>query len=384
MSSSFTLGLVWASSNTQVHQTSANLYPCATLSPVEGISEGHPQKALRHQYGLLTFAFKTCADQILTTVLLIPIVKMASDNASSSKPLAEWQSIVEKDVLTLNQFMLLRTHKDDEESRKQMAPWFRAVADSVSDIERIARNLSRYVAEEEAKLKQLERLEQSIDFQTQRFAMMKAQMPGEVLDCLGLHGKPDAAREDTKKENDQAKLNKQKEPDVQRKPSKPAAAAASSPKPKITRKQSRTGSRKKGNAAPQTKKEAPPSAEVPVITSVSQEELDAAPQYVKGRLTIEKIDGVVNSLNSIVTSKYTLLARPYRDLNSAEITQWQDFRENECDETNGKDFLTDTEIKGFGNYRLDATAKSVINVLRHVGSLKEVRGKNRSRIFIIN
>lgn len=105
---------------------------------------------------------------------------------------------------------------------------------------------------------------------------------------------------------------------------------------------------------------------------------------MKGRLTVPKIEVVVASLNGVAKAKYGLLNRPYRELNSEEITTYQDFRESECAETKGKLFLTDGEIKGFGKVRMDATAKSVINILRHVGSLKEVRGKNKSRIFIIN
>lgn len=305
---------------------------------------------------------------------------MNSETPTNSKPLAEWQSIVDKDTLTLNQFMLLRTHKHDEESRKHMAPWFNTIAESLSEIQNTAGKLTRYVAEEELKLEQFERLEKSIAYQAERYELMKAQMPSEVVDCLGLNEKAEPAKAFDRKENDRDQINGQPGEKLRGKESKKEKPPA---KPKTARKQSRLGSKKNTSAKTQQRNSSM-NAEIPVISSVSEEELNEAPQYVKGRLTIAKIEGVVKNLNAIAAAKYNLLNRPYRDLNSSEITTYQDFHDNECAETKDKQFLTDNEIRGFGNFRLDATAKSVINILRHVGALKEVRGKNKSRIFIIN
>lgn len=304
------------------------------------------------------------------------------------RPIEEWQSTFKEDVLTLHQIMLLRTRNDDEESRQKMYPWIKAISDSVTELDDAVRNLKRYVAEERNRLEQLRELQHAISIQTERYSLMKGQIPADVSKILGLNANPENAPDERKKENNPAErkrkpLGEPGEVEMEHQP------VSHSSKRKVPPKQSRFGSAKNGKPKipkPSTTaiKESNSSDDIPVINSVSQEELDAAPQYVKGRLTVEKIERVVKSLNTIASAKYELLGKAYRDLNSIDKNSYQDFQEGQCDETIGKQFLTDAEIKGFGKFRLDATAKSVINVLRHVGALKHVRGKNNVTILIIN
>lgn len=313
---------------------------------------------------------------------------MDSQSGRATGPLEEWQSTFKEDVLTLHQIMLLRTRKDDEGSRQKMYPWIKAISDAVTELDDSVRNLKRYVAEERARLTNLQQLQNAISVQKERYSLMKAQVPGEVSEILGLNANSEHDTDDLKKENNPIESNARSrdEPDDAVPQSQ---SAIPSSKRKVVRKQSRLGSAKTGKPKipkPKTtvKRDSKADTNIPVITSVSQEELDAAPQYVKGRLTVEKIERVVDSLNKIAAAKYKILAKSYRDLNTVDKNIYQDFQENECKETAGKQFLTDAEIKGFGEFRLDATAKSVINVLRHVGALKHVRGKNNVTILIIN
>ncbi len=81
--------------------------------------------------------------------------------------------------------------------------------------------------------------------------------------------------------------------------------------------------------------------------------------------------------------KYSLLKKKHRELKAGDVDKWQAFQDSECAETKGQKFVTDGELKDFGDFKMDPTARSVINVLRHIGALKEVRGKNKTRIFIV-
>lgn len=313
---------------------------------------------------------------------------MDFQGGNTASPLEEWQSTFKEDVLTLHQIMLLRTRNEDEESRQKMYPWIKAISDSVNELDDAVRNLKRYVADERNTLEQLRELRTAISTQTERYSLMKGQIPAEVSEILGLNANPKNVADDRKKENNAIEGNGKHKGDPNGVEREPQPIPHSS-KRKVPPKQSRLGSAKNGKPKipkPNTtaRKESKSSSDIPVISSVSQEELDAAPQYVKGRLTVEKIERVVESLNKIASAKYEILGKPYRDLNTIDKNTYQDFQESECDETGGKQFLTDAEIKGFGKLRLDATAKSVINVLRHVGALKHVRGKNNVTILIIN
>lgn len=316
---------------------------------------------------------------------------MSSHDSVAASPLEEWQFTFKRDVLTMRQIMLLRTREGDEGSRQKMYPWIKAISDAVTELDDSVKNLKRYVAEERARLASLHRLQNAISTQTERYSLIKAQIPEEVREVLGLHANEERGEEYLRKENRPVErkakqTNKPKESFGLGTGSKINTPIS---KEKIVSKQTRGGLPKA--TTPRTsktkkslKKGGSNDSIVPFIKPVSQEQLNAAPQYVKGRLTVAKIQGVVDSLNKIADAKYSLLAKAYRDLNSVDKNIYQDFQESECDETAGKQFLTDAEIKGFGKLRLDATAKSVINVLRHVGALKHVRGKNNVTILIIN
>lgn len=55
------------------------------------------------------------------------------------------------------------------------------------------------------------------------------------------------------------------------------------------------------------------------VGKVSAEELSQIPQYLKGRLTTEKVNQIIDKLDSLYREKYTLLSKPLRTLSSAEI-----------------------------------------------------------------
>lgn len=312
--------------------------------------------------------------------------------APDANPLSEWQNLFNRDILTMHQLMLLRTRKDDEASRRQMYPWIKQIADAIVDLEKSARNLTRYVAEERSQLSQLHSLQSAIATQKDRLELIKLQVPTEVSDQLKL------SEEEQHEEGycavDKENFTHQPVVEVVAKPDRDKlplprlsgrkSSVAAEGKAKTVRKQSsgaKVAASGKGKSG--GRKESTVTVGVPVIRSVTKSELSAAPQYVKGRLTLEKIERVTQSLNKIAADKYRLLGKGFRELSPSERDLYQELKENECEETKGMVYLTEAEIKGFGKLRIDSTVKSVINVLRHVGSLKHVRGKNKSTILLI-
>ncbi|PXF43359.1 Spindle and kinetochore-associated protein 1 [Gracilariopsis chorda] len=305
---------------------------------------------------------------------------MTSHPPNTLSPIDEWHSNFNQQVSALRQLLPLRSASQSDMEDEELRAAFNATSSSLADVDHLFASLLQYIEHEETELSQLSKLLERLQRVSTQMRYIEKQMPAELRDSISAQTPKNTATTPKLKQSSSGKTPKH------------------SPVNKTTPEVSRTGRRTKqptgkSLSKPNTKtsqakhKEDTRNRKVcdtPQIRHVSQEELDEAPQYVKGRLNVEKISVVVDKLNEVLDKKYALLNKPFRELSSQEMTKYEDLRDAFCPEVKGKDFITDNEIKGFGGCRMDATVKSVINILRHVGAMKEVRGKNRSRIFIIN
>ncbi|KAJ8904061.1 hypothetical protein NDN08_000590 [Rhodosorus marinus] len=122
----------------------------------------------------------------------------------------------------------------------------------------------------------------------------------------------------------------------------------------------------------------------PEIKYLTASELKSAPQYVVGRLTLEKVNDTVNVLNRLIRDKYQLLRRPMRELSSKQLNQVQAYQDEELSaELGNSPFISSNDIKACPEIRPAATAKSILNLLRHCKRIREVRSTNSTRIFIV-
>lgn len=304
----------------------------------------------------------------------------------------------------------------------QLEPSLSSMSSQISRVEDAIHRFRSYVQAESAQLSHISDLQRRVALQTRRVAAIKKTMPPEVAKALDqvpvyLHiptpvtaATPASSTHraqmpgqapvgDMDVENDAVESTPPAPPSPSPSPSphkkqashtrkgvtSSASASARPPVQKSRGTRSRTGDTTASSAgAKENGSRGSPRDGSLKVRSATEHELSAAPQYVRGRLTLESLDKVAQKLTEIAISKYEILRKPNSALSPAELAHNQAFREAMCDETNGKKFITEAEIKGFGEYRIDSTVKNGINVLRHIGSLKEVRGKNRTRIFIIN
>lgn len=320
-------------------------------------------------------------------------------NKQACNPLKEWNENFEKDVLSLHQLINLRTHEDDYASRNDLESAFQSLNASLSQIEKATDHIREYVREEEANIPQLQDAMRNMEALLMRMATIREKLPPQLISSFVEREEVEPAL----KENDaaadnvspceiaeQPKSRRGSEPqigeeDAVRKVTKKVSGKGSRPPP--PKPGTTLGTKPKAKATKPKKDVASHRNERSVdlvISPVSEEELNTAPQYVRGRMTVDKLSAVANRLSEIATAKYTLLRKPNSSLSTTEMSHCQNFQESRCDETHGLKFLTDAEIKGFGKYRIDSTVKAGINLLRHFGMLKEVRGKNRERVLIIN
>lgn len=358
--------------------------------------------------------------------------KSLKSSSKSEDHLQEWRQIFDKDCQFLGNLLALRTRLDDHHARDSMEPTLHRINSRLPQLESAVEHLRLQLKQEREGIAQLRNFQSIVQAQKERIERIRSNLPSELKPLFSPTTKPQPLqlKQQTKENYDDncndpqasssslpsqntdteetevpsstpltstAQQRRQRISTIPTSNNSRTSNHSSRPltgsKQKIHTSKSRaqksepvaqpstTRNRSDGGGGRPTKKSS--SAEV-VVRPVSEVELNAAPQYVRGRMTVTKINTVASRLSEIASAKYSLMRRPNSTLLPADLCLCQDFQQATCDETVGHNFLTEGEIKGFGKYRIDATVKSAINILRHIGSLKEIRGKNSVRILLIN
>ncbi|XP_065513080.1 spindle and kinetochore-associated protein 1 [Caloenas nicobarica] len=126
-------------------------------------------------------------------------------------------------------------------------------------------------------------------------------------------------------------------------------------------------------------KEPRPIKEVPLITA---EEFESVPAYMKGRLTYDQINAVVQDVNKAVVGKYKIVHQPLKSMNAAARNLYHRFLEDETKDTKGEFFIVEADIKEFTQLKVDKRFHSILNILRHCQRVREVRGSRLVRYVI--
>lgn len=115
----------------------------------------------------------------------------------------------------------------------------------------------------------------------------------------------------------------------------------------------------------------------PPLALVTEAELSTAPQYMRSRLDISKVNAALTDVQKLVASKYSLLcltAAEVRKLPDADRRRHAALKAAEGGEaTRGTYFFSEEDVKNLQTIKADATGKNLIAVLRHVGRLKEFK-----------
>ncbi|KAK1858036.1 hypothetical protein I4F81_000650 [Pyropia yezoensis] len=96
--------------------------------------------------------------------------------------------------------------------------------------------------------------------------------------------------------------------------------------------------------------------------------------YIRGRLTEAKVAAVAAALTSALAWKYGLLRRRPAALSPADAASRDALEGMAKAETGGRPYVTEGDVRRWGGVKMDATWKGGVGLLRHVGSIKEVRG----------
>ncbi|KAL1368875.1 hypothetical protein HN51_023021 [Arachis hypogaea] len=120
----------------------------------------------------------------------------------------------------------------------------------------------------------------------------------------------------------------------------------------------------------------------PPMWHVTASELDSLSSYMRGRLTLEKVNAAINDMASYAESNAQLIIAPKKKLAENLWEKALEIRDIATMEgVKGKHFFLEADIKG-PSLKLDNTGKAILTVLRHLGRINETR-VGHHRIIIL-
>eukprot|EP00871_Galdieria_phlegrea_P001707 jgi/Galph1/2537/GphlegSOOS_G1188.1 len=271
-----------------------------------------------------------------------------SDADEVGKAFVEYLTCLEERVSELKSLFFFRIDTADSQLRERVTNHLQETNETLKGAEKLVKNLQVYVERELESQEESKKLCEAIEHFVKQVKCHVDQIPAKPSEDSSL----------LFKENDLSYSNTSKEP-------------------QFTQKKQNSRKRHSSNST---------SSEVGSITvgHISGDELNLVPQYLRGRLTTEKVNQVIDKLDTLYREKYALLSKPLRGLSSAEIDKVTEYRNQEIDQVLNSYFLSDHDLKTCPLLKFDATTKNTLNVLRHLGRLKEVQSKGKRLYMITN
>lgn len=123
----------------------------------------------------------------------------------------------------------------------------------------------------------------------------------------------------------------------------------------------------------------------PRMDYVTVDELKNISSYMRGRLTLDKINGAIDEAHALLDKKYKAMAAaaaPGAKGRAALTAAVKNWKMEETLDTKGVFFWTSGDMKMGKVLKIDGTGKSVLQVLRHLGRIREIRGEGVVRYAV--
>lgn len=115
---------------------------------------------------------------------------------------------------------------------------------------------------------------------------------------------------------------------------------------------------------------------------VTGSEMDSLSSYMRGRLTLEKVNAAITDMASYAEANAQLIIAPKKKLAENLWEKALEIRDiGGTEGIKGKHFFLETDVKGPA-LKLDNTGKAILTVLRHLGRINETR-VGHHRVFIL-
>ncbi|KAJ9188479.1 hypothetical protein P3X46_003835 [Hevea brasiliensis] len=121
----------------------------------------------------------------------------------------------------------------------------------------------------------------------------------------------------------------------------------------------------------------------PPLWYITADELDSLSSYMRGRLTLDKVNAAINDMAAYAEMNSQLIGASKKKLAENLWEKALEVRDIAMTETiKGKHFFLETDIKG-PTLKLDNTGKAILTALRHLGRISETRiGHHRVIILL--
>ncbi|CAK9309799.1 unnamed protein product [Citrullus colocynthis] len=115
---------------------------------------------------------------------------------------------------------------------------------------------------------------------------------------------------------------------------------------------------------------------------ITTDELNSLSSYMRGRLTVDKVNAAVNDMATYAEANAQLIVVPKKKLAENLWEKALELRDIAAtDAVKGKYFFLETDMRG-PSLKLDNTGKAILTVLRHLGRISETRiGHQRSSLY---
>lgn len=128
-----------------------------------------------------------------------------------------------------------------------------------------------------------------------------------------------------------------------------------------------------------------PSPQQLEIVRLSASEFDGIPKYLKGRLSLEKLNQWTELLEKVFVEKYTIMQANPAKLGGENRNRYYEWRDQDSEECRGQPFVTEQDMKNLcqgKGPKMDPTGRSIVAILRHCGRLREVRSTGIVRLVL--
>ncbi|XP_074280007.1 SKA complex subunit 1 homolog [Silene latifolia] len=116
----------------------------------------------------------------------------------------------------------------------------------------------------------------------------------------------------------------------------------------------------------------------PPLWYITADELGSLSSYMRGRLTLEKVNAAISDMATYAEANAHLITSAKKKLPESMWERALELRDIATTEgVKGKHFFLESDMKG-PSLKLDNTGKAILTVLRHLGRISETRvGHNR-------
>lgn len=118
------------------------------------------------------------------------------------------------------------------------------------------------------------------------------------------------------------------------------------------------------------------------IAALDADEYAAVPKYMRGSLSLDDVNLVVDRIDAMLREKNTLMRTAFRKLSKSDKDRCISWREQEVPETANRLFIVDTELRTQLTTKQFGYMRKIVPILRHCRRIVEIRCKGLTRLTV--